>query len=522
MHIFSKIKFTLLVLVYFSIGCSQREDNSLNEKTGIKSKTKVENHVVLILHNINYTGWFTEDGGKRSRNDNVKGVISYIDTLHIKQQFMPTGGTDTLIIPTKGRKYIDVSYHYKVMEDVYFLLKNGDTLDINLNELQYPTLSSRVYPSTNYLINFRGQIANRVSKRSPYGFETSTLLRDDFNSAKFYLKKESEEKFDNVFSEDETSIINVDSLKEDYRLYKEEVRFSLTNLRNKNEKNEISEKDIIIYSNYFEKEFDGRDQLIELVDAIWDKSKEKNEMDNSEYYNNRLNDELVGLTLYNDFINSYQYFESQKKNVPLIRFKQGSTFDPRVIFDNIAENEIIPPKSKKLLLRKNIGIMIDNNLEGLLKYITHYNEITKDFDYSDFLNKKYNLNYSSDKLFLESVSGDLLTLEEVIETQKGKKVLIDFWATWCAPCIKEIPFVNKYQLDNKENLQVIALSIDEDKEHWKNNDHVKSSAIPQYRIVNKHTSSRYRDYQVETIPRYLLFDQSGYIADLDFPRPSSF
>jgi len=47
----------------------------------------------------------------------------------------------------------------------------------------------------------------------------------------------------------------------------------------------------------------------------------------------------------------------------------------------------------------------------------------------------------------------------------GKKViLINFWATWCAPCLKEMPELNKLQQELGENLQVISITTDDPKD----------------------------------------------------------
>ena len=45
--------------------------------------------------------------------------------------------------------------------------------------------------------------------------------------------------------------------------------------------------------------------------------------------------------------------------------------------------------------------------------------------------------------------------------QSGDKVyVVNFWATWCAPCVKELPFFEQIQQDFKENVEVILISLD--------------------------------------------------------------
>lgn len=47
---------------------------------------------------------------------------------------------------------------------------------------------------------------------------------------------------------------------------------------------------------------------------------------------------------------------------------------------------------------------------------------------------------------------------------KGKNIILNFWATWCAPCVKEFPDLVKIATDYKENTVLIALSSDLEKE----------------------------------------------------------
>jgi Thiol-disulfide isomerase and thioredoxins len=61
-------------------------------------------------------------------------------------------------------------------------------------------------------------------------------------------------------------------------------------------------------------------------------------------------------------------------------------------------------------------------------------------------------------LIFEDFSGNEINLNQY----KGKLVIINFWATWCAPCKKEMPSLDKlYQTDSFKNLQVFAVNMEQ-------------------------------------------------------------
>ena len=62
---------------------------------------------------------------------------------------------------------------------------------------------------------------------------------------------------------------------------------------------------------------------------------------------------------------------------------------------------------------------------------------------------------------LKSLDGANVSLSDF----KGKVVLVSFWATWCAPCMKEMPHLDKMQIElGDRGLQVISISADDPKD----------------------------------------------------------
>ena len=50
-------------------------------------------------------------------------------------------------------------------------------------------------------------------------------------------------------------------------------------------------------------------------------------------------------------------------------------------------------------------------------------------------------------------------LEPLLYTETNKTYIINFWAMWCAPCVKELPYIEEYERKNK-NVEVILVSLD--------------------------------------------------------------
>jgi thiol:disulfide interchange protein len=97
-----------------------------------------------------------------------------------------------------------------------------------------------------------------------------------------------------------------------------------------------------------------------------------------------------------------------------------------------------------------------------------------------------------------------------LSTQRGKVLLIDFWATWCVPCAKEIPILNSLDKDYKDKgVEVIGIAMDEDGPS-KVKPFVKSHPMD-YRVAIKSDLTA-RSFGVgEVLPVAVLADKQGRI-----------
>src|SRR5205085_4139770 len=105
---------------------------------------------------------------------------------------------------------------------------------------------------------------------------------------------------------------------------------------------------------------------------------------------------------------------------------------------------------------------------------------------------------------------------------KGKLVLVDVWATWCAPCKKEIPFLKELEKEmHDKNITFVSLSVDEKKDEQKWQNMIKDMQLTGLQLfAGSYENNVTAMYEIETIPRFMLFDREGKIITVNAPRPS--
>ncbi|WP_321479811.1 TlpA disulfide reductase family protein [uncultured Bacteroides sp.] len=105
----------------------------------------------------------------------------------------------------------------------------------------------------------------------------------------------------------------------------------------------------------------------------------------------------------------------------------------------------------------------------------------------------------------------------------GSFIYIDVWATWCVPCRKEIPHLEKLveHFAGNNKIQIISISIDEKRDPWLKMLNRDKPKWPQF-ILSPEEEQKFMDaWGIAGIPRFIMIDKEGRIFSADAIRPSN-
>jgi peroxiredoxin len=99
---------------------------------------------------------------------------------------------------------------------------------------------------------------------------------------------------------------------------------------------------------------------------------------------------------------------------------------------------------------------------------------------------------------------------------RGKVVLVDFWASWCAPCRKELPNVKRaYAKYKNKGFEILGVSLDKDRDAWIEAISTEGLTWPQVSDLKFWQSEAVQVYAIQSIPYTVLIDKEGKIIATD-------
>lgn len=200
-----------------------------------------------------------------------------------------------------------------------------------------------------------------------------------------------------------------------------------------------------------------------------------------------LKDEQFELTAFNKEKEEFSALFAEKKKADLANLENGK-------FNDDFKKEI-----KKMMMQEQMSIQMMYNSNAAMK--------------------KLNGN-ASPSFAYENHKGGVTKLEDL----KGKYVYIDVWATWCAPCRAEIPFLKKIEEKyHGKNIEFVSISVDMDKDHEKWQKFVSDKNLGGIQLFadKNWTSDFIKAFGINSIPRFLLIDPDGNVVNANADRPSS-
>ncbi len=152
--------------------------------------------------------------------------------------------------------------------------------------------------------------------------------------------------------------------------------------------------------------------------------------------------------------------------------------------------------------------------EGLLERFTESPKLRAKV--RDDLNRLDMIGQPAPFPLLKDLSGKPFRLGDL----KGKYVLVDFWATWCAPCVAELPNVQAaYEKYRDKGFDVVSISLDETSAPLA--DFLKTHRMPWKQIHNATSGADVVDaFGVNTIPATFLVDPEGKVIRLELRGPN--
>lgn len=478
------INSVFILSIFLSISCQNQE---------MKSK-ETNREVVLCFDHYDPKPYRTPAGVFHMEIPKV----SYIDSTGVFIEYTPREGLDTITIACP-EAFREMALSYRNFEYIYYPLMQGDTVTISMDSLDYPVLSSKHHPERDRIYNMNHKLRKG---HTHLGLEAKTCLGSSFVHIAKNFDYMRAHKMDNLLK-DYCPLDSLHAMFDDYqKAYMDTINLF-------KQQHFISDE---IYDRY--------NYLLQL------KRQEAQRMLNkdSTYYRTmeqEISDKYTSYPSYHEFLNYYLWFFNY--HIKRIIESQGSHYDWRQSFDELSTKPF-EPNSMQILLQRCIKEIGENfSAEVLNIYLKKYVKMTGDSILYNKIVEQYNLSADANQLLLKDIQGSTISFQQLLEKHKGKVIYIDFWASWCAPCRKEMEPASELRKQYQgKDVVFVYLAYNDTESSWKKavREEKLSTVETNYIILNSKNSKVLENIKLRLIPRYIIVNKDGKLIEMNAPRPS--
>ena len=242
----------------------------------------------------------------------------------------------------------------------------------------------------------------------------------------------------------------------------------------------------------------ANDSLQQYYNFIYNQTVEMKQLVDT--YQSKQKDQTLTPEDESDLMSKYEALESgiQKYSQSFIGLNSQSLAGAYVLYRSL--NDIAPTEVETLVSK--MSSQTQNS--PLVRRINDY--------LSSLKNSEVGAEYTN--LTMPDLQGNMVYLSDYVG--KGKYVLVDFWASWCGPCRREMPNVlAAYKKFASKGFEVVGVSFDDNKEAWQNGVTQLGITWPQMSDLKGWKSQAADVYGIRSIPSTLLIDPQGKIIAKD-------
>ena len=234
------------------------------------------------------------------------------------------------------------------------------------------------------------------------------------------------------------------------------------------------------------------------------------------------NSEALESREYHNYLEKYATYKISFKGLYENQLKtEGLEFAKAMIYINDLKGKVLEYALGNLLARNEFGTIRNEALSSL------YDDFKEKFPKSKFISKLRYVDELTEvqegKKFKAFLDGEIITYDsfEYFLGQIGEKpIYIDFWATWCKPCIQQFKYLPEIKEKFGNLIDYLYISIDEMKNKDRVSQFIERFGLKGHNIILSDKKT-IQELGIIGIPRYMIADASGKIIDIDAPSPSN-